>query len=39
MTARVWADTIKEPRFHPLKEAHDCAEGLRSELSKFVPVR
>ncbi|NLP01051.1 MAG: hypothetical protein GX089_01010 [Fibrobacter sp.] len=37
MTARVWADTIKNLDSIPLKEAHDCAEGLRSELSKFVP--
>jgi len=37
MTARVWADTIKHLDSIPLKEAHDCAEALRRELSKIVP--
>jgi thymidylate synthase ThyX len=37
MTARAWADTIKQLDSLPLTEAHVCAEGLREELKKFVP--
>jgi hypothetical protein len=37
MTARVWADTIRQLDALPLPEAHACAEGLRSELQKFTP--
>lgn len=37
MTARVWADTIKQLESIPLKEARECAEGIRNELAKFVP--
>jgi thymidylate synthase ThyX len=37
MSARVWADTIKQLDSLPLKEAKDCAAALRMELSKFVP--
>jgi thymidylate synthase ThyX len=37
MTARVWAETIKQLDSLPLPEAKECASGLRNELSKFVP--
>jgi thymidylate synthase ThyX len=37
MTARAWAETIKQLDSLPLAEAHACAEGLRSELGKFTP--
>jgi thymidylate synthase ThyX len=37
MTARAWADTIKQLDSLPLTEAHACAAGLREELKKFVP--
>lgn len=37
MTARAWAETIKQLDSLPLPEAHTCAEGLRKELEKFVP--
>jgi thymidylate synthase ThyX len=37
MTARVWAETIKQLDSLPLSEAHACADGLRRELSKFTP--
>ncbi|HEX3019358.1 MAG TPA: FAD-dependent thymidylate synthase [Chitinispirillaceae bacterium] len=37
MTARVWSETIKQLDSLPLLEAKVCAEGLRQELSKFVP--
>jgi thymidylate synthase ThyX len=37
MTARAWADTIKQLDSLPLPEAHACAKGIREELAKFVP--
>lgn len=37
MTARVWADTIRQLAALPLPEAHIAAEQLRSEVSKFAP--
>jgi len=37
MSARVWADTIKQLHSLPLREAKICADMLRTELSKFVP--
>jgi hypothetical protein len=37
MTARAWADTIKQLDSWPLPETHTCAAGLRRELEKFVP--
>ena len=37
MTARGWADTIRQLDSLGLPEAHACAEGLRAELQKFVP--
>jgi thymidylate synthase ThyX len=37
MTARAWADTVKQLDSLPLPEAHACAAGLRAELEKFVP--
>lgn len=37
MTARVWAETIKQLDSLPLHEAHACAEGLRREVAKFAP--
>ncbi|NLE01110.1 MAG: hypothetical protein GX640_14680 [Fibrobacter sp.] len=37
MSARVWTDTIKQLHSLRLKEARDCADLLRNELSKFVP--
>lgn len=37
MSARVWAETIRNLDSIPLPEAHACAVGLRSELSKYVP--
>jgi thymidylate synthase ThyX len=37
MTARAWADTIKQLDSLPLAEARACAAGLRAELGKFTP--
>jgi thymidylate synthase ThyX len=37
MTARAWADTIKQLDSLGLPEAHACAAGLRTELARFVP--
>lgn len=37
MTARVWADTVKLLDSVPLPEAHECADGIRKELAKFIP--
>jgi len=37
MTARVWADTIKQLDALPLAEARACASALRSEVGKFAP--
>ncbi|ERP30963.1 FAD-dependent thymidylate synthase [Chitinivibrio alkaliphilus] len=37
MTARVWAETVKQLDSLPLKEAHDAAEGIRRELAKIAP--
>jgi thymidylate synthase ThyX len=37
MTARAWAETVKQLDSLPLPEAHACAAGLRAELAKFVP--
>jgi thymidylate synthase ThyX len=37
MTARGWADTIRQLDSLGNPEAHTCAEGLRAELQKFVP--
>lgn len=37
MSGRVWAETIKQLSSLPLPEAKECAEGLRKELSKFIP--
>ncbi|KMQ51989.1 hypothetical protein CHISP_0978 [Chitinispirillum alkaliphilum] len=37
MTARVWADTIRQLDSLPLPEAAECAGKIRKELEKFVP--
>jgi thymidylate synthase ThyX len=37
MTARAWADTIRQLDSVPLPETRACAAGLRRELEKFVP--
>jgi len=37
MTARVWAQTLKELESIPLKEAKDVANAIRNELEKFAP--
>jgi hypothetical protein len=37
MTARVWADTLRQLDSLPLPEAHTCAKLIRAELDKFVP--
>jgi thymidylate synthase ThyX len=37
MTARAWAETIKQLDSLGLPEAGACAEGLRTELAKFAP--
>jgi thymidylate synthase ThyX len=37
MTARVWADTLRQLDSLPLPEARTCAEMIRAELGKFVP--
>jgi thymidylate synthase ThyX len=37
MTARAWAETIKQLDALPLPEARTCAQGLRTELEKFAP--
>ncbi len=37
MTARAWSETVKRLDSLPLPEAHACAQGLRRELTKFVP--
>lgn len=37
MTARAWADTIKQLESIPLIEARECASGIRKELAKYVP--
>jgi thymidylate synthase ThyX len=37
MTARVWADTIRQLDSLPLPEAHTCAAALRKELGKYTP--
>lgn len=37
MSARVWAQTLKELEALPLKEAKDAAEMIRGELAKFAP--
>jgi thymidylate synthase ThyX len=37
MTARVWAQTIRQLDAMPLLEARRCAELLRAELGKFAP--
>ena len=37
MTARVWAQTLKELESIPLKEAQDAAVQIREELGKFAP--
>ena len=37
MTARAWADTIKQLDSLGLPEALTCAAGLRAELAKFAP--
>ncbi len=37
MTARVWADTIRQLDALPLPEAHTAAENLRAELGKYTP--
>ena len=37
MTARAWSETVKQLDSLPLPEAHACAQGLRRELTKFVP--
>ena len=37
MTARIWADTLRQLDSLPLPEAHTCAKLIRAELDKFVP--
>jgi thymidylate synthase ThyX len=37
MTARAWAETIKQLDALDLPEANTCAQGLRTELAKFAP--
>jgi len=37
MTARVWADTLRQLDSLPLPEAQTCAKLIRAELDKFVP--
>jgi thymidylate synthase ThyX len=37
MTARAWAETIRQLESLPLPEARACAQGLRAELTKFAP--
>jgi thymidylate synthase ThyX len=37
MTARVWADTLRQLDSLPLPEAQRCAKLIRAELDKFVP--
>lgn len=37
MTARAWADVIKQLDSMPLPEVKACAQGLREELGKFTP--
>ncbi len=37
MTARVWAQTLRELDSLPLKEAKDAAEQIRGELAKLAP--
>jgi len=37
MTARVWADTLRQLDSLPLPEAQNCAKLIRAELGKFVP--
>ena len=37
MTARVWAETIRQLDASPMPEANCCAALLRSELEKFTP--
>ncbi|MCL2183845.1 MAG: FAD-dependent thymidylate synthase [Chitinispirillia bacterium] len=37
MTARVWADTVRELDSLPYPEAKECAGLIRGELDKFVP--
>lgn len=37
MTARVWAETIRQLESLPQKEAQVCAAGLRGELVKYAP--
>jgi len=37
MTARVWADTVRELDALPYPEAKKCAELIRGELNRFVP--
>jgi thymidylate synthase ThyX len=37
MTARVWADTLRQLESLPMPEAQKCAEMVRAELEKFVP--
>lgn len=37
MTARVWADTLRQLDSLPLAEAHTCAAGIRAELMKYAP--
>lgn len=37
MTARVWAQTIRQLDAFPSPEAHQCAALLRTELQKFAP--
>ncbi|MCU0608896.1 MAG: FAD-dependent thymidylate synthase [Chitinispirillaceae bacterium] len=37
MTARAWAEVIRQLDSLDLPEAHACAAGLRAEIEKFVP--
>jgi hypothetical protein len=37
MTARAWAETIKQLEALPLNETRECAKGLRIELARFSP--
>ncbi len=37
MTARVWAETVRQLDSLPVAEARECAKLIRAELEKFVP--
>ncbi len=37
MTARVWADVIKQLESHSIREFQTAAQGIRTELAKYAP--